>query len=144
MAEYTAAALQTVDQGQNVLFTDAPVPCTRNYVIHRDGSGVFTLRGITEKCSVLYRIQFQANVAFPAAATAGPISVALAVEGEPLASSTAIFTPGEAEEFGNITVFAIVRVPRGCCAHVAIENITTPVAPIDFRNANIEITRIAG
>lgn len=144
MAEYTAAALQTVDQGQNVLFTDAPVPCSRGWVIHRDGSGVFTLRGITDKCSVLYRVQFNANVAIPEGGTVGPISVALAIEGEPLQSSVAITTPAAAEEFGNITAFAIIRVPRGCCAHVAVENITTPVAPIDVQNANIEITRIAG
>ena len=144
MAEYTAAALQTVDYRQNVLFTAAPVPCMKGFVIHRADSGVFTLRGITDKCAALYRVQFSANVAFPTGGTPGPISVALAIEGEPIASSTAIVTPDAAEAFNNLTVFAIVRVLRGCCAHVAIENITTPAAPIDVQNANIEITRIAG
>lgn len=144
MAEYTAAALQTVDQNQNVLFTEAPVPCTRGLVIHRDGSGVFTLRGITNSCSVLYRVQFQANVALPEGATVGPITVALAIEGEPIATSEAIFTPAAAEDFGNVTVPAIVRVPRGCCTHIAIENISTPATPIDVQNANIEITRVVG
>ena len=144
MAEYTAAALQTVDQNQNVLFTKTPVPCARGFVIHRDGSGVFTLRGMTDKCAAIYRVQFQANVAFPAGGTPGPISMALAIEGEPVTSSVAIVTPAEAETFNNVTVFAIVRVPRGCCANVAIENVTTPAAPIDVQNANIEITKIAG
>lgn len=144
MAEYTAAALQTVDQNQNVLFTETPVPCTRGLVIHREGSGVFTLRGITDKCSVLYRVQFNGNVALPAGGTPGPITIALAIDGEPVASSEAVFVPAAAEDFGNVTVFAVVRVPRGCCTHISIENITTPVAPIDVRNANIEITRIAG
>lgn len=143
MAEYTNAALQVVDQGQNVLFNETPVPCTRGLVIHRDGSGVFTLRGLTDKCSVLYRVQFNGNVAIPEGGTVGPISIALAIEGEPTASSTAIYVPAAAEDFGNVTVFAIVRVPRGCCAHVAIENISTPVTPIDVQNANIEITRVA-
>lgn len=143
MAEYIAAALQTVDADQNILFTDAPVPCSRGWVIHRDGSGVFTLRGITDKCAVLYRVQFNANIALPAGATAAPIQVALAIDGEPLASSTAIVTPADAEEFGNVTVFAIVRVPRGCCTHISIVNTTTPDAPIDVQNANIEITRAA-
>lgn len=141
MAEYTAAALQTVDQRQNILFTDAPVACTRGWVIHRDGSGVFTLRGITEKCAVDYRVQFNGNIAVPEGGTPAPIAVALAVDGEPIASSTAIFVPAAAEDFGNVTVFAIVRVPRGCCTHIAIENVTTPGVPIDVQNANIEITR---
>lgn len=143
MAEYTNVALQTVDQNQNVLFNEAPVPCTKGLIIHRDGSGVFTLRGITDRCAVLYRVQFNANVAIPEGGTVGPISVALAVEGEPLASSTAVFVPAAAEDLGNVTVFAIIRVPRGCCSHVAVENISTPVTPINVQNANIEITRIA-
>lgn len=144
MAEYTAAALQTVDQGQNILFTDEPVPCSRGIIIHRDGSGVFKLRGITDRCSVLYRVQFQANVQLPAGATPGPISVALAIEGEPIQASTAIVTPAEAEQFNPVMVMAVVRVPRGSCANVSVENITVPAAPIEVQNANIEITRIVG
>lgn len=143
MAEYTAVALQTVDADQNILFTEAPVPCNRGWVIHREGSGVFKLRGMTDKCSVVYHVQFVANIALPAAATPAPISVALAIDGEPVQSSLAIFVPADAEDFGNVTVVANVRVPRGCCSHIAIVNTTTPDAPIDVQNANIEITRIA-
>lgn len=142
MAEYTAAALQTVDQNQNVLFTETPVPCTRGLVIHREGSGMFTLRGITDKCAVLYRVQFNGNVAFPAGGTPGPITIALAIDGEPQSGRTAIVTPAAAEEFNNLSVIGTVRVPRGCCTHISIENITTPAAPIDVANANIEITKI--
>lgn len=141
MAEYTAAALQTVDQGQNVLFTDTPVPCTRGWVIHREGSGVFTLRGITEKCAVDYRVQFVGNIALPAGGTPDAIAVALAVDGEPLATKRAVFVPAAAEDFGNVTVSGNVRVPRGCCTHIAIVNATTPGVPIDVQNATIEITR---
>ncbi len=143
MAEYTAAALQTVDADQNILFTETPVPCSRGWVIHREGSGVFTLRGITDKCSVLYRVQFNANIGLPEGATPAPIAVALAIDGEPLASSLAIVTPAGDEDLGNATVFAIVRVPRGCCTHISIVNATTPDAPINVQNANIEITRTA-
>lgn len=143
MAEYTAALLQTVDADQNILFTDTPVPCTRGWVIHREGSGVFTLRGITEKCAAMYRVQFNANVAIPEGGTAAPISVALAIDGEPLASSLAIVTPAAAEEFGNVTVFATVRVPRGCCTHISVINATTPDAPINVQNANLSIDRVA-
>lgn len=140
MAEYTATALQTVDADQNILFTETPVPCRQGYVIHRDGSGVFTLRGITSQCSVLYRVQFNGNIAVPD--TPAPISVALAVDGEVLQSSLAIFVPAAAGDFGNVTAFATIRVPRGCCTHVAVVNTTTPDAPIDVQNANIEITKI--
>lgn len=144
MAEYTAALLQTVDAGQNVVFTDAPVPCTRGMVLHRDGSGVFTLRGITGNPAALYRVQFNGNIAVPEGGTAAPISVALAIDGEPLESSRAIYTPAAAEDFGNVTVFAVIAVPRGCCAHVAVINTTAPVSPINVQNANIEITRVSG
>lgn len=142
VAEYTATALQTVDADQNILFTETPVPCRQGYVIHRDGSGVFTLRGITKDCAAIYRIEFNANIAIPDGGTVAPISVALSVDGETLLSSLAIFTPAAADEFGNVTVFATVRIPRGCCTHVAVVNATTPDAPIDVANANIEITRI--
>lgn len=143
MAEYTAAALQTVDQLQNVVFTDAPVPCQRGWVVHRDGSGVFKLRGITDKCAAIYRVQFSANVAFPEGGTPGPISFAIAIDGEPMRTSLSIVTPATAETFNPMPLIAIVKVPRGCCANVAVVNVSTPAAPIDVQNANIEITRIS-
>lgn len=143
MAEYTAAALQVVDADQNVLFTETPVPCSRGWVVHREGSGVFKLRGITEKCAVLYRVEFTANIEIPDGGTAAPISVSIAIDGEPLASSLAIFTPTEDAQFGNVTAFAIVRVPRGCCANIAVVNTTATNVPIDVQNANLEITRLA-
>lgn len=144
MAEYTASAIQIVDADQNVLFTETPVPCSRGWVVHRDGSGVFRLRGITDRCAALYRVEFEANIAIPDGGTAAPISVAIAVDGEPLASSLAIYTPAGDAEFGNVTAFAIIRVPRGCCSNVSVVNTTSTNVPIDVQNANLEITRITG
>lgn len=46
MAEYSYAALQTVEAGQNVLFNATPVAPSR-CIVHRDGSGIVTLRGLT-------------------------------------------------------------------------------------------------
>ena len=40
MPEFTANAVQTVAVGQNVLFTDTPVPCKSGYVVHREGAGL--------------------------------------------------------------------------------------------------------
>ena len=46
MAEYIANTVQTVPVNQNVLFTDTTV-CGNNSIVHRAGSGLITLRGIT-------------------------------------------------------------------------------------------------
>ncbi len=132
--EITASALQTVAVGQNVLFTETPV-CGSNCIVHRDGSGIVTLRGQTNQCRARYRVSFGANIAVPAGGTAGPISVAIAISGEPLAASTAIVTPTAAEAFFNVSLDTFVEVPRGCCVTVAVEN--TSDQAISVQNANL-------
>ena len=47
MAEYTANTAQTVNANNNVLLTSTPVKGS-NSIIHREGSGLVTLRGITQ------------------------------------------------------------------------------------------------
>ena len=141
MAEYTNAALQTVAIGQNVQFTETPVCCTRGYVQHREGSGIFTLRGITNQCRALYKVSFGGNIQIPEGGTIGEISIALAIEGEPLASATAIVTPAAVEEFFNVFVAVFVSVPRGCCLTVAVEN--TSDQAIGVQNANLIVERVA-
>lgn len=138
--EVTASALQTVAVGQNVLFTETPV-CGSNCIVHRDGSGIVTLRGQTGQCRARYRVSFGANIAVPAGGTAGPISVAIAISGEPLAASTAIVTPTAAEAFFNVSLDTFVEVPRGCCVTVAIEN--TSDQAISVQNANLIAERVA-
>ena len=77
--ELTANAVQAVSAGQNVLFTDAPVKCGRGYVVHREGAGLVTLRGICNGCSPIarYRVLFVGNISVPTGGTAGAISVAV-------------------------------------------------------------------
>lgn len=142
MAEYTYDTLQTVPAGQNVAFNEvAYMSCTKGYVVHRNGSGIFTLRGITNQCRARYKVSFGGNIAIPADGTVAPISVALALEGEPLASATAIVTPAAVEEFFNVYTSIYVDVPRGCCLTVAVEN--TSAGAINVQNANILIERVA-
>jgi len=141
MAEYTAVAAQTVAAGQNVVFTESPVPCGKGYVNHREGSGIFTLRGITNQCKARYKVSFGSNIAVPTGGTVEPISVAVALEGEPLGSATAIVTPAAVEEFFNVFVSVYVEVPRCCCVSVAVENTSTE--PITVQNANMIIERVA-
>jgi len=140
MAEYTATVLQTVAAGQNVLFTDTPVP-GRGGVMHREGSGIVTLRGCTSQCFARYRVSFGANIAVPTGGTVEAISIALALEGEPLASATAIVTPAAVEDFFNVFAAVFVDVPRGCCLTAAVENTSTQ--PISVQNANLIVERVA-
>lgn len=140
MAEFTNGALQTVGIGQNVVFTETPVR-GGNCVVHREGAGVVTLRGITDQCRALYKVSFGGNIAIPAGGTVGEISLALAVEGEPLVPATAIVTPAAAEEFFNVFTSIFVEAPRGCCVTVAVEN--TSDQAIDVQNANLVVERVA-
>lgn len=144
MAEYTSNALQTVGLGQNVLFTESPIPCTRGYVIHREGSGILTLRGIVNNCNgcfARYKVSFGANVAIPESGTVAPISIALAIDGEPIPTSSMIVTPAAVGEFWNVYASVFVTVPKGCCYTVAVENTSTQA--IDVQNANIIVERTA-
>lgn len=141
MPEYTGNALQTVAANQNVLLTETPVPCTRGYVLHREGSGIVTLRGLTNQCRARYKVSFGANIAVPTGGTAGAISLALALNGEPLASSTVIVTPAAVAEFFNIFTAVYIDVPQGCCVTVAAENTSTQA--ISVQNANMIVERVA-
>lgn len=149
MAEYVYNAVQTVQPNQPVLLNDS-IPCTKGYVFHRNESGIVTLRGIVNSCASFarYQVTFNGNIALPAGATVNPISIAIAISGEPILTSKAIFTPAAAEDYGNVTSTAIITVPKGCCFNVSVENTsdvpTGGTAPsIDVQNANLTVTRIA-
>lgn len=80
--EIIANAVQTVQANQNVLFTDAVVGCS-NSLLHRVGSGLVTLKGNTStQCRARYKAHFSGNIAIAAGGTAGPISLAIAINGE--------------------------------------------------------------
>lgn len=141
MAEFTSNALQTVDVGQNVLFTETPVCCTRGFIVHREGAGIVTLRGITNQCRARYRVSFGGNIAVPPDGTAGEIALAISVNGEAIPATTMIETPAAVEEFGNVFSAIFIDVPRGCCYTVAVKNIG--VQAVDVQNANLIVERVA-
>lgn len=141
MPEFTANAAQTIAAGQNILLTETPVPCNRGYVCHRDGSGIITLRGITNQCRARYRVSADANIAIATGGTAGQISVALAITGEPLTSATAIVTPAAVGDLFNVHVDALIDVPKGCCLTIALENTSTQA--ITAQNVNVIVDRTA-
>lgn len=152
MSEYVQAqSPQNVPFGQNLLLIDS-IPCPRGQVIHRNGSGILTLRGCASgnSCFARYEVTFNGNIAVPEGGTAAAIAVALAIDGEPLQSSRAIVTPAAVEQYFNVTSTAIITVPRGCCYTVALENVNAGVGAdivdeqtISVADGNLTVARIA-
>ena len=150
MAEFTYNPIQEVQPGQNVILNDS-IRCPNGYVLHRNESGLVILRGIVNNpcgCFARYQVTFNANIAIPEDGTVTPIAIALAIDGEPILTSRAIFTPAAVDEYGNVTSTAIITVPKGCCFTIAVENVleadgATPAQPINVQNANLTISRIA-
>ena len=70
--EIIADAVQTVNAGQNVYFTDTVI-CGNNSITHRNNSGLITLRGLTDQCRARYRVTFGGNIAIPTGGTVGAI-----------------------------------------------------------------------
>ena len=159
MAEFTKNEIQLVNPNQPVTL-DTTIGCNKGYVYHREGSGIVTLRGIVNNscgCFARYQVTFNGNIAVPDGGTVGPISVALALDGEPILTSRAIVTPAATADdpptqnnFFNVTSTAIINVPKGCCFNVSVENTsesatpaTTPAPAILVQNANMTVSRIA-
>ena len=140
MAEFTNATTALVAAGQNVPLTETAIAGNCS-IVHREGAGIVTLRGLTNQCRARYKVSFGANIAIPTGGTVEAITVALAVNGEPLVSSTAIFTPAAVGDYGNVFVSANVDVPRGCCLTVAAKN--TSGQAINVANANMIVERVA-
>lgn len=142
-AEFTYNPVQEVQPNQPVIL-NTTIGCSKGYVIHRNESGLVTLRGIVNNpCATFarYQVTFNGNIAIPAAGTVDPISVAVAIDGEPILTSNAIVTPPAAEQYFNVTSTAIVTVPKGCCFNISVENTSTDA--IEVQNANLVVDRIA-
>lgn len=138
--EITAVTLQEVAENQNVLFTDTVI-CGSPSIVHRGGSGLVTLRGLTNQCRAQYKVTFGGNIAIPTGGTVEEISLALTIDGEPLGSATMIETPAAVEEFSNVFGAVYIAVPRGCCLTVGVRN--TSAQAINVQNANLIVERIA-
>jgi len=117
--EIIANLLQTVEENQNVLFTDT-VTCGNCSISHRAGSGLVTLRGLTCQNRARYKVSFGGNIALPADGTVEAISLALAIDGEPVASTTMIVTPAAVEEFFNVFSAVFIDIPRDCCSTISV------------------------
>lgn len=149
MAEYSANALQTVNPGETIIFTDAPDPCNRGFIRHRDDSGLFLLSGwVPERpgcrCnrrnkSANYLVDFGANIAVPTGGTVEAISLAITIDGATIPASTMTVTPAAVEEFFNVSRAINADIWNGCCETVAVRNVSEQ--PIVVQNANIIFSR---
>lgn len=152
MAEFVYNEIQLIQPGASALLNTA-IGCNRGMVLHRPGSGILTLRGIVNNpCArfARYRVAYDGNVAVPEGGTAGEIQLGLAIDGEVVPTSIAAATPTAVDAYWNVSGFAIIDIPVGCCYAVAVENAsvsadpaTTPAPALNLRNLNVEVTRLA-
>lgn len=136
--EITAVAVQTVASNENVIFTDTAVP--RNCAIsHRDGSGLVSLRGLTQQFRARFKITFGANIA--AVTSGAAIRLAFSLDGEPLQETVMIVTPAAINEYFNVSKSFYLDVPKGTNYVISVKNISTQA--ITVQNANMLIERVA-
>ncbi len=152
--EFLYNDVQEVALNSPIIFRSS-IPCTRGWIIHEDETGNFILRGANNGNACCnqwsyFQVTFNGNIAIPEGGTVTPIAVALTVNGEPRYVSRAIFTPAAAEDFGNVTSTAIIKVPRCCCYSLGVEAVpattdptVTPAPIIEVQNANLTISRVA-
>lgn len=139
MAQYTNVFVQQIAANANAVFSETPVAGS-NCIVHREGSGIITLRGITSQCRARYLVTFNGNIAIPTGGTVGPISIAIALDGEPLGSATATVTPAAVGDEFNVSMSAYVDVPKGCCVTVSVKNVNAQT--IELQNASMIVTRV--
>jgi hypothetical protein len=142
MAEYTAIAEQTVAANQNILLTETPVCGNAPCIVHREGSGLVTLRGITKgQCRARFKVTFGGNIAIPTGGTVEAISVAIAINGEAVNSTTMIVTPAAVEEYFNVFGAIFIDIPINYCSQISVKNTSTQ--SILVQNANVIVERVA-
>lgn len=149
-AEYSASFSQTVSPNQPVLFPDAPVPCGRGLIYHRDGSGIFRLASsslirngcMPRRCCCQnapvadYVVSFNGRVQIPTGGAVGTITLAIAIDGEIDPASAMSVTPAAVEEPGSLGTEIVVSVPWICrCSSVSVRNIG--IADIEVLNGAI-------
>jgi len=140
MAEFTAVATQEVAQGESIAFTETAVSGS-SCIVHREGSSITKLRGLTNQCFARFLVTYSGNIQIPTGGAVGEISLAIAVDGEPLQSAKMIIVPTATETLQNVSAQAFITVPRNCCSTVSVTNTSTQA--IETQNSNLIVTRTA-
>ena len=142
--------VETIGLNSPISFLDS-IPCNSGCVSHRNGTGVFILKGKTTNCFARYSVEFTGNISIPTGGAITPIATALVVEGEAREGSRSIYTPTAVDTYGNVTSRTVVDVPKGCCLSVAVEYVsgvtddptTVPTPLINVLDGSLSITRLA-
>lgn len=139
--ELIANSIQEVGVNQNVLFSDEVISGNCS-IIHREGSGLVTVRGLPNgQCRARFRAMFSGNIAVPEEGTPEGISIALAINGEPVQSTLMRVVPAASGDFFNVASAVYIDVPIGCCSQLSVENTSTQI--IAVANANLIVERVA-
>lgn len=151
MAEYlTKDTVESVALNAPIPFIDS-IRCSKGYIYHQSGTGIFVLRGITSNCFARYNVVFTGNISVPTGGAVTPIATAIVVSGESREGSRSIVTPAAVDEYGNVTSRATIDVPRGCCFIVSVKYVngivndpaTTPTPIINVIDGSLSISRTA-
>ena len=139
--ELTAISLQTVEPNQNVLFNETAIAGSCS-IVHREGSGLVILRGLTRQARARFRVSFGANVAIPEGTEdVIPLSLSIKLNGEPVSSAEMISTPAAVGDFNNVYSSIFIEVPCNCCTQVSVGN--SGDSNVEVQNANLIIERVA-
>ena len=144
--EFSNNAVQTVNPGETVIFTESPVLCNSGLVRHRDDTGTFLCAGRVNRCScgclprsANYLVDFGANIAIPTGGTVGAISLAISLDGSTIPTTEMIATPTAIGQYFNVSDATIVPIWTGCCETLSVRN--TSDQAILVQNANIIFSR---
>ena len=134
MAEFIASA-QTLAAGDVVAFNGSTKRCAN--VVHRDGSGTFTLRGSKNCCNpAKYIVHVHAVITAAAATTTYQLQ--LNVGGEPIKSS--LISVVSAASGNVLTGNAAIMVDSCfCCEKLTLRAVTA----VPLTSADIIIERVA-
>lgn len=134
---------QTVEANSPVQLISS-ISCNKGYVVHRDGSGILTLRSIANNpCArfARYLVIYNGNIAIPTDGTVGEISLGITVTGEVENATISRYTPAAVQQYGSVGSARYITVPVGCCYNIAIENNSTQNILVE--NLNVIVIRTA-
>ena len=136
MIELLNPTPQTVAPGQGVVYSEE-ISSKCSAERHRAGSAQLTLVKPGR-----YLVGFSGNVAIPAGGVVGEVSLAIALDGEPITGSVMRATPATVSEYFNVATQHYIDVPCGCCQTVTVQN--TGVAAVQVDNPNLTAVRVCG
>lgn len=142
MAEYSAVAVQLVNPGEDIVFTETRQNCGRGLVRHRDGTSSFLLSGTVrcrcKKCAD-YMVSFGANISIPEGGTVAPITLALVVDGSVDQASAMEVTPAAVNQYTSVSRDIDIPIWAGCCETLAVRNTSDQV--IQVKQVTMDIDR---